>query len=113
MRQFDIVLEKMWVTPNPYFRLYTTQIGMNFTYSWKASKRYHKEVGVVPSSTEFANIAECGMIKEVTRLKSIESDMCPQDNPVVVAPSADSVSYLSNPVQYNSIHSIVLLENKK
>ena len=43
VRQFDIGLENKWITANPYFRLCTTQVGMNLTDSWKAFKRHHKD----------------------------------------------------------------------
>ena len=113
VRQLDIALEKKWVTPFPYFRLYTTQLGMNLTDSWKAFKRYHKEGGCVPSATECADITAYEMIKETKRLKTIDSDEFPVNNLVVTVYCEDSVSCLSNPVQYNNLHTMVLLQGKK
>lgn len=113
VRQFDIALEKKWVTPFPCFRLYTTQLGMNLTDSWKAFKRHHKEGGCVPSATEFADITAYETINEAKRLKTIESDESPVNNLVVTAHCEDSVSCLSNPVQYNSLPTMVLLQGKK
>ena len=34
-RQFDLALEKKWVTQEAYFRLYTTLVGFNVIDSWK------------------------------------------------------------------------------
>mmetsp|Transcript_23044 Transcript_23044/g.22118 ORF Transcript_23044/g.22118 Transcript_23044/m.22118 type:complete len:83 (+) Transcript_23044:1908-2156(+) len=51
VRLFDVGLEKKWVTSNPYFCLYTTQLGMILTDSWKAFKIHYKEGGIVPSAT--------------------------------------------------------------
>ena len=35
-RQFELALEKKWVTQEAYFRLYTTLVGMNVTDAWKS-----------------------------------------------------------------------------
>ena len=37
-RQFDLRLEKKWVTQSGYFRLYTTILGMTVTDAWKIYK---------------------------------------------------------------------------
>lgn len=37
-RQFDLALEKKWVTHNGYFRLYSTLVGMTVTDVWKLHK---------------------------------------------------------------------------
>ena len=34
LRQFELALEKKWVTQDPYFRLTTTKIGIDVTDSW-------------------------------------------------------------------------------
>ena len=34
LRQFELALEKKWVTQDPYFRLTTTKIGMDVTDAW-------------------------------------------------------------------------------
>ena len=39
-RQFDLALEKTWLTQEPYFRLATTIIGMHVVDSWKLAD-YH------------------------------------------------------------------------
>ena len=38
-RQFDLALENKWLTMNPYFRLYTTMLGMIVTNVWKTVKK--------------------------------------------------------------------------
>jgi hypothetical protein len=38
--QFELHLEKCWVTLDPYFRLHTTILGMNVADCWKACN-YH------------------------------------------------------------------------
>lgn len=40
VRQFELALEKFWVTQNPWFRLSTTLFGMGVVDCWKAY-RYH------------------------------------------------------------------------
>ena len=40
-RQFDLALEKCWLTQDPFFRLATTLIGMNVVDTWKLA-HYHK-----------------------------------------------------------------------
>ncbi len=39
-RQFELHLEKCWVTQDPYFRLHTTLLGMTVTDCWKLA-HYH------------------------------------------------------------------------
>ena len=40
--QFDLGLEKKWVTQNGYFRLYTTLLGMTVTDTWKYIKKQNE-----------------------------------------------------------------------
>ena len=81
--QFDIALEKKWVTPFPFFRLYTTLLGMNLTDFCKELKSHHKEGGCATSATEFADTTSYEVIKKAKRLRSIESNESPVDNLVV------------------------------
>ena len=46
-RQFDLALEKKWVTHSGYFCLYTTMLGMAVVDTWKLKKRQ----GEIPIST--------------------------------------------------------------
>ena len=41
-RQFDLALEKKWLIMNPYFRLYTTKVGMIVTNVWKTLEKVSK-----------------------------------------------------------------------
>ena len=58
-RQFDLALEKKWVTQNAYFRLYTTMIGMTVVDAWK-----HHRIGMgkPPTIKEYANVMAADMI---------------------------------------------------
>ena len=33
--QFDLIIEKQWIAQDPYFRLYTTMVGMIAIDTWK------------------------------------------------------------------------------
>ena len=108
VRQFDIGLEKKWITPNPYFRLYTTQVGMNLTDSWKAFKRHHKDGGFIPSATEFSDITAYDMIQEAKILKGSENNT---PSEVSVANEESTTSSLSC-VPCDE-HTMVILDNKR
>ena len=108
VRQFDIGLEKKWITPNPYFRLYTTQVGMNLTYSWKAIKRHHKDGGRIPSATEFADITAYDMIQDAETQKGTESN-----TPSVVDVTNEETSASSLSCVPCGEHTMVVLENKR
>ena len=43
-RQYELRLEKKWVTTNPYFRLYTTMLGINVIDTWKVMKDKHSNL---------------------------------------------------------------------
>ena len=53
-RQFDIALEKTWLTQDPYFRLATTLIGMNVVDTWKLAD-HHKLLNA-PGTKEEAKV---------------------------------------------------------
>ena len=108
VRQFDIGLEKKWITPNPYFRLYTSQVRMNLTDSLKAFERHNKDGGRVPSATEFADITAYDMIQEAETWKGTESDA-----PDVV----DVTNEMSTTSSLSCVpcgeHTMVILDNKR
>ena len=62
VRQFDIGVEKKWVTPNPYFQIYTSHIGMDLADLWKSFKRHHKDLWRVLSATKFTDITMYDLI---------------------------------------------------
>ena len=58
-RQFDLALEKKWITQDEYFRLYTTMVGMTVTDTWKILKKQDSKHS---SITEFADILARDML---------------------------------------------------
>lgn len=68
-RKFDIGLEKQWVIPSTYFCVYTSQVGMNLTDSWKVIKWHHKDGGHVLSATEFLDITVYDVIRKAEKQK--------------------------------------------
>ena len=46
--QFDLALEKKWVTINPYLWLFTTEVGSTIIGVWKF-KNNHKIGGAIPN----------------------------------------------------------------
>ena len=52
-RQYELALGTKWVTQDPYFRLYTTMVGMNVTDIWKLEKLKKKKDMTIK---EFADI---------------------------------------------------------
>ena len=56
VRQFDLALEKMWVTQNGYFRLYATMLGMTVTDLWKTMSKSFYKSNRQYTITKFADI---------------------------------------------------------
>lgn len=83
---------------------------MNLIDSWKVPKRHHKEGGCILSAKKFAVITTYDMIKEAQQLKTIVSNESPLASLVIIVPIEDSVLCLSKPGQYNSKHTLVLLQ---
>jgi len=106
VQQFDLVLEKKWVTKGPYFYLCTTEVGMAMVDYWKIYKSRHKIGGSAPSVNQFVNILALDMIEYVNTLIEDLIEIKEQ-------PSSDilSVTYTSVSV-VNSIHTQVLLSSK-
>ena len=71
-RQFDLALKKKWVTHNPYFRLFTTEVGSTVIDSWKVFKNNHRDGGKPPSVVEFADIMAHEMLVYATNLQEDE-----------------------------------------
>ena len=59
-RQFDLALEKKWVTHDAYFRLYTTMLGFCVTDAWKLMRKKLGNCAIL----DFADILAWEMIKE-------------------------------------------------
>ena len=63
VRQIDIGLEEKWVTPNPYFQIYTSHVGVDLKGLWKLFKRHHnKDLWHILSATEFTDITTYDLI---------------------------------------------------
>jgi len=73
-RQFELCLEKHWVTQSGYFRFFTTMVGLVVTDAWKAyrhhlhKKHRHKTIEI----EAFANLLAKDMLDN--RFKSLTSE---------------------------------------
>jgi Transposase IS4 len=82
-RQFELRLEKFWVTANGYFRIFTTIAGINATDAWKAY-RYQLPVNHADKTMTILKFCDI-MTKEMLENKlpaNVESDMA-QNLPLV------------------------------
>ena len=106
-RQFDLALEKKWVTQDPYYRLYTTMVGMTVVDTWKMMK---KKDANHSSITEFADVLAREMIDHVEN----ELQDVPPDNVVTVEPEDTSMTTTSTlTVDTNMRHTKIFLTDKK
>ena len=102
-RQYELKLEKKWVTPNPYFRLYTTLIGITVTDAWKCLRTKNK---LFETITGFSNVL-CSDI--IDTANGMQSTTLPQ---VTITNSTESLSSVTNgPIMY--AHTRLFLKNKK
>jgi hypothetical protein len=81
-RQFELHLEKSWVTMDPWFRLHTTYVGINVTDCWKLG-HFHSLFNNNKSNTysnnkeetmpirKFAGILSKQMLDFATQLKTL------------------------------------------
>ena len=67
-RQFDLALEKKWVTHDAYYRLYTTMVGMTVTDTWNILKKKESKHS---SITEFADILARDMLDYAFSLNNL------------------------------------------
>ena len=92
-RQFDLALEKKWLTMNPYFRLYTTKVGIIVTNVWKTLKKVSKKNNQFLSIPNFGDELAYEIIKEAREEEEdTESQM---SIAIVPIPSTDSISTIS------------------
>ena len=68
--QYELALETKWVTQDPYFRLYTTMVGMNVTDIWKLDKLNKKNDMTIK---EFADILASDLMNSAMKI-AIPSD---------------------------------------
>ena len=71
-RQYDLGLEKRWVTQDPYFRLYTTMLGMTVVDCWKLMRSKLKVKKRYPL-LDFADCLALELCKEADTLEKEES----------------------------------------
>ena len=112
-RQFDLGLEKKWVTHNGYFRLYTTILGMTVTDTWKQLKKRDPKYS---SITEFADVLAREMIQYSKSLIEEEEECESVECPVRVRVVAGTDSQdLSSVTQDKSIrnHTRIFLKGRK
>ena len=105
-RQFDLALEKRWVTQDPYFRLYTTMVGMTVVDAWKIS-RLQKQNNL--TVTEYSNILTADMIDAGKKLQ--ENDIATIVDVDTNTATISSISLLTSPA--STTHTKVILEDRK
>ena len=88
-RQFDLKLEKKWVTHSGYFRLYTTILGMTVTDAWKIYKNVDKHP---ISICQYADMLADDMMRCAEEISEDELSL-PQD---VTTDSEAQISSLSS-----------------
>ena len=108
-RQFDLALEKKWVTQDAYFRLYTTMIGMTVTDTWKILKKRNSSHS---SITEFADILAFEMLEHA---QVLQNEM--QETAVSITNEESSATTIStitaNISSQNQSHTKHFLTDKK
>ena len=94
-----------------YFRLYTTQVGMNLIDTWKIMRGKHKRGSPFPTITQFADMTAYDMNQYAKTFRVLQDEV-PAIN--------DSFSLDSNPsslsqeeIKYVSSHTRVLLGKKQ
>ena len=90
-RQFDLALEKKWVTQDGYFRLYTTLLGMNVTDAWKIMRARNKKELSPPTIVEFADALAWEMIEYAKLLEERERQSA-TSNPTPPVSNVETVS---------------------
>ena len=104
-RQFDLALEEKWVTQNPYFRLYTTMIGMTVVDAWKIDRLVSTDTRTIK---EYGDIMGHDMMKAAKKYKNTFDTT--RDVQIVVPSNEDSVSSLSQPEKHMGTHTKVILK---
>jgi len=107
-RQFDLALEKRWVTQDPYFRLYTTMVGMTAIDAWKISRLQEQNNLTIK---EYSDILAADMIDAAKKLKEKENSIATIVDVDADTATTSSISLLTSPA--SSTHTKVLLEARK
>ena len=126
-RQYDLSLEKKWVTQDPYFRLYTTSIGMLVTDMWRIY-REHIQDSLASSIVHFADALayqiiesakekgkEHGAREEPVNATQSNAVNATQSNAICISidPTKEVESSLSCPSGHNQSHQKVYLKGKQ
>jgi hypothetical protein len=93
VRQYELALEKKWLTQDPFFRLHTTLTGITVTDVWKLAS-FHKLISnakdeegkPVISIKKFSGKLAHQLINIAVRLPSLESVMALPSSISSVAP---------------------------
>jgi len=111
-RQFNLALEKQWITQKPYFRLYTTMIGMSVVDAWTIDRLTKKKSLNIK---EYVDLMEKDMIQAASNYK-IGSDISAKLNAISVSKiggTSTSVSSLSLPERCFGTHIKLILGKVK
>jgi hypothetical protein len=96
--QFELALEKRWLTQNPYFCLHTTIIGFNVVDCYKLLEHHEIINHCIPNKdykmtmTQFASILANQLINNADLLLSVYSPLLQEVSSLLDAPSKISVS---------------------
>ena len=107
-RQYDLALEKKWITQNGYFRLYTTLVGWTVTDAWKINK--------ISSSipiNQYADELAQDLIDYATSVEDIAEEMPEIETTSQSTSDSTDVSSLSAPQRCTGSHTKILLKDKK
>ena len=99
-RQFDLALEKKWLTMNPYFRLYTTMLGMIVTNVWKTVKKIGGKKLRKLAIVQFADELAYDMIEDANQEEEDDYDSLFGEGP------SDNASTIFTLSTMNSIHEL-------
>ncbi len=113
-RQFELHLEKCWVTLDPYFRLHTTIIGMNVADCWKVCNYhglfngrkinyYSNEEQIMPIP-KFAGVLSFQLLAFADSLKKTNISSIP----ITILMQEDSPGQVSSPTSSGKKSDIIL-----
>ncbi len=118
-RQFELHLEKCWVTLDPYFRLCTTIIGMTVADCWKVCNYhglfnghkinyYSNEEQIMPIRKLFAGVLSFQLLAfadsfKKTNISSIPITILMQDD----SPGQVSSPTSSGKIRYHFVHCLL------
>ena len=87
-RHFDLASEKKWLTMNPYFRLYTTKVGMIVINVWKTLKTISRKKNNRLSIPHFGDELAYDIIKDA---REQDEDAPSQVCTVIMSNQSDSI----------------------